>query len=377
MIVSGNRTDVGERIGVSVSELAMIGSVAQGSEPPYGAASPDFVPFTSVLYTSPANAAGDRLVVGAITSDMLKQIQNLTDPLVLNQQYREQIELALGFFANAYVPTAAERGGSFADFAGILVDPSGAPLPGGVIPSAKVPTFFAWRISTPKLHTILNFAAPLAYVYDTASVTVYGNVVKATQGQTVGEVLGDGNGAQAFQTFALHQSPVTYVSAPTAEGAQSTLVVRVNDIEWHEHDTLTFAGPRDRRFRHRRGRRRRHDSDLRQRRPRRARADRHRQRQGDVSLRHRRRPATSRPDRSASSPPSRSACRAVINPLPASGGADRDTRGRSAAEHADRRDGARPARVGEATTPISPAPMPASARPVRRAFPTEDASSCT
>ena len=246
--VSGNRTDVGSASGVSASELAMIGSVAQGSEPPYGAASPDFVPFTSVLYTSPANAAGDRVVVGAITPDMLKQIQSLTDPLVLNQQYREQIELAPGFFANAYVPTAAERGGSFTDFAGILVYPTGAPVPGGVIPSTIVPTFFAWRISTPKLHTILNFAAPLAYVYDSASAAVAGNVVKATQGQTVGEVLGDGNGAQAFQTFDLHQSPVTYVSAPTADGAQSTLVVRVNDIEWREQDTLAFAGPRDRVF---------------------------------------------------------------------------------------------------------------------------------
>ena len=40
VIVSGNRTDVGSASGVSVSELAMIGSVAQGSEPPYGAASP-------------------------------------------------------------------------------------------------------------------------------------------------------------------------------------------------------------------------------------------------------------------------------------------------------------------------------------------------
>ena len=88
----------------------------------------------------------------------------------------------------------------------------------------------------------------LAYVYDSASAAVAGNVVKATQGQTVGEVLGDGNGAQAFQTFDLHQSPVTYVRLPTADGAQSTLVVRVNDIEWREQDTLAFAGPRDRVF---------------------------------------------------------------------------------------------------------------------------------
>jgi hypothetical protein len=99
-----------------------------------------------------------------------------------------------------------------------------------------------------KLHTQLKFATPLAYTYDAATVTIYGNVANATNGVTVGEVLGDGDGSVAFQQMALRQAPLTFVSAPTAEGAASTLVARVNDIAWHETDSLAAAGPRERLF---------------------------------------------------------------------------------------------------------------------------------
>lgn len=99
-----------------------------------------------------------------------------------------------------------------------------------------------------RLHTRLSLATPLAYTYDAATVTIYGNVANATNGQTVGEVLGDGDGSAAFQGMALRQAPLTFVSAPTAEGAASSLVARVNDIAWHETDSLAAAGPRERVF---------------------------------------------------------------------------------------------------------------------------------
>jgi hypothetical protein len=99
-----------------------------------------------------------------------------------------------------------------------------------------------------KLHTQLKFATALAYTYDAATVTIYGNVANATNGQTVGEVLGDGDGSVAFQSTALRQTPLTFVSAPTADGAASTLVARVNDIAWHETDSFAAAGPRERLF---------------------------------------------------------------------------------------------------------------------------------
>jgi predicted phage baseplate assembly protein len=61
-------------------------------------------------------------------------------------------------------------------------------------------------------------------------------------------VLGNGDSSQPMQTFALRQSPLTYISAPTSEGAKSTLEVRVNDVQWHEKDSLAGLQPDDRAF---------------------------------------------------------------------------------------------------------------------------------
>lgn len=256
VIVSGNRTDVENASDVKASELAMIAGVSQGSEAPLCTSfPPGFTPFSQIYYTTPANAMGDRLVVGAITPGFFDKLGKLVKPSVLNQQYCGQIELAPGFHVNAYVPSLRERIGDFQDFLGLLVNPlTGQPLTRGQIGGAPggskddTPAFFGWRISTPKLHTILKFATDLAYTYDSASVSVLGNIAKATHGQSVGEVLGDGAGAQSFQAFGLRQGPLTHLSAPTASGALSTLDVRVNDIAWHEWDNLASAGPRDRVF---------------------------------------------------------------------------------------------------------------------------------
>jgi predicted phage baseplate assembly protein len=73
-------------------------------------------------------------------------------------------------------------------------------------------------------------------------------VAKATHGQTTGEILGNGDASQAFQNFALHQKPLTYLSAATPEGAQSTLSVSVNEIEWHETGDLAGLAPTDREY---------------------------------------------------------------------------------------------------------------------------------
>jgi len=99
-----------------------------------------------------------------------------------------------------------------------------------------------------KIHTFVTLAAPLAYSYDRTKITIYGNVVHATNGQTRQETLGSGDATLSYQSFTLKQSPLTYVSAATTSGAQSTLVARVNDIEWHETDTLSLLGPKDRKY---------------------------------------------------------------------------------------------------------------------------------
>ena len=98
------------------------------------------------------------------------------------------------------------------------------------------------------LHTTLTLATPLAYQYRRDTLTIHANVVKATHGGTRREVLGSGDGAQALQAFTLKQPPLTFVAAPTARGAASSLKVDVDGIEWFERESLAGLGPKDRAF---------------------------------------------------------------------------------------------------------------------------------
>jgi hypothetical protein len=103
---------------------------------------------------------------------------------------------------------------------------------------------------TDPMHTRLIFQQPLLPAADDpaarfarSTVTLHGNVVVATHGETVAEVLGSGDGDQAFQRFRLSHPPLTYVSAPVAGGAASTLQVRVNNVLWQEVENLANEGP--------------------------------------------------------------------------------------------------------------------------------------
>jgi hypothetical protein len=87
-------------------------------------------------------------------------------------------------------------------------------------------------------YTILRFKQGLQYGYTRETVTLNANVARATHGETVREVLGSGDSAQANQRFVLMRAPLTYVSAPTPSGAESTLEVRVNDVLWQEVPSL-------------------------------------------------------------------------------------------------------------------------------------------
>ncbi|WP_375448805.1 putative baseplate assembly protein [uncultured Nostoc sp.] len=97
-------------------------------------------------------------------------------------------------------------------------------------------------------HTFLRFARPLAYSYKRETVTIYGNVVKATHGETRTEILGSGDGTQANQQFTLSQPPITYLPAPIPGGVVSTLEVYVNDVRWREVENLIQLGPTDHAF---------------------------------------------------------------------------------------------------------------------------------
>jgi predicted phage baseplate assembly protein len=79
-------------------------------------------------------------------------------------------------------------------------------------------------------------------------VTIYGNVVKATHGETRKEILGSGAGSQVFQAFTLKQPPLTFVAAANPTGIDSTLKVYVNEVRWHEVDSLAELAATDREF---------------------------------------------------------------------------------------------------------------------------------
>lgn len=95
-------------------------------------------------------------------------------------------------------------------------------------------------------HTTLTFATNLAYAYRRGTVALNANVVRATHGASVDEVLGSGDGAATLARFALKQPPLTFVSAPTAAGAATTLKVLVDKVEWAEAPSLASLGPNDR-----------------------------------------------------------------------------------------------------------------------------------
>jgi Baseplate J-like protein len=96
--------------------------------------------------------------------------------------------------------------------------------------------------------TLLRLSPGLTNSYDRATVVICANVALATDGETKTEVLGTGDASQPYQQFVLKQPPLTYIGGPTPSGAESTLKIYVNDVQWHEQPMLYGAGARDRIF---------------------------------------------------------------------------------------------------------------------------------
>ncbi|GLR87960.1 hypothetical protein [Bradyrhizobium iriomotense] len=85
------------------------------------------------------------------------------------------------------------------------------------------------------------------FSYDAPTVTVYGNLVAATEGKTGDQItLGDGDVRQTFQTFALPKPPLTYLLAPTSDPPQAPeLSVYVGGRRWTRVDSFFTSSPRD------------------------------------------------------------------------------------------------------------------------------------
>ena len=100
-------------------------------------------------------------------------------------------------------------------------------------------------VTDPYPHTQITLPphSPLLNCYDRQTATVNVNVVMATNGQSVSEVMGSGKASTPNQSFTLKQSPLTYVQAATATGRQSTLQVQVSGVDWTEVPTLYEQSP--------------------------------------------------------------------------------------------------------------------------------------
>jgi hypothetical protein len=97
--------------------------------------------------------------------------------------------------------------------------------------------------SDPTDCTKIYFTQNLTNTYKRDTVTLNANVARASHGEAKTGILGSGDPSQRRQEFVLKQKPLTFVSAPTATGAKSTLKIRINDILWKEYPSLYDLKP--------------------------------------------------------------------------------------------------------------------------------------
>jgi hypothetical protein len=196
-------------------------------------------------------------------SELLELAEEPLDP-VAEAVCRDAIELQGlydGLEAGRWLIVSGERSDLVARVEASTQTPTATNLPpavsdvpvGGVavrelVMLAGVEQVYDPAVPGDRTHTRLLLANDLAYCYRRDTVKVYGNVVKATHGESRAEVLGSGDAAQPLQRMPLRQAPLTFVSAATPSGIASTLEVRVNEVRWHEAPSLASLGPADRSY---------------------------------------------------------------------------------------------------------------------------------
>ena len=83
-----------------------------------------------------------------------------------------------------------------------------------------------------RLVTTIRLQRSLAREYWRQGFSVVANVVEATHGETVEEVLGSGDAQQTHQRFRLQRRPLTRLPSATVSGEKAELEVRVNNVLW-------------------------------------------------------------------------------------------------------------------------------------------------
>jgi predicted phage baseplate assembly protein len=99
------------------------------------------------------------------------------------------------------------------------------------------------------VRTMLALTSELAYRYRRDSVTVYGNVVAASQGETRNEILGSADASLPNQSFPIRQvnqdNPLTAVPADNPAGFDDALRVTVGGVRWQPAEILADAAATD------------------------------------------------------------------------------------------------------------------------------------
>jgi predicted phage baseplate assembly protein len=96
-------------------------------------------------------------------------------------------------------------------------------------------------------HLLINFTPPLPVALDGATAILRGNVAWSTHGETVPEeILGDGDGAAAFQRYTLRKAPLTYLTSAKSPRGEAQLTVLANGEKWTEAESLYGHGPNER-----------------------------------------------------------------------------------------------------------------------------------
>ncbi len=99
---------------------------------------------------------------------------------------------------------------------------------------------FLGAVDSTQYGTLITLNEPINNYFDLQTVNINANVASANHGETKLEVLGNGNSSQIFQKFQLRQQPLTFTSADTPSGSQTSLEIQVNNIKWTE--VLSFFG---------------------------------------------------------------------------------------------------------------------------------------
>ncbi len=173
-----------------------------------------------------------QLAQGPIYDDIGNEVEQNEDD-VPTQDVSTKIELAElypGLQAGRWLIISGER--------------SDIPGTSGIIQSelamlANVEQSYHEDLPGDKTVSTITLEKKLAYTYKRDTVKIFANVAKATHGETRSETLGAGDASKSLQAFTLKQPPLTYVSASNPSGIESTLKVYVNDVEWHETDSLS------------------------------------------------------------------------------------------------------------------------------------------